>query len=138
MVVRELPRCRLMESGRDALLERVTELLDTAALGAPPFYSLLTPQATVGSHGGPRRARVPPGTPLGFINTGATNGTGRPIAPAPPPMSVDTSVATYGPGRMPPYHPLGGALGRATWCVGHYGEVFEATTSEAYVHRMMY
>ena len=42
-VVRELLRCRLMESGRDALLERVAELLDAAATGVPPFYYQLTP-----------------------------------------------------------------------------------------------
>ena len=36
-VAQELLRCRLMESGRDALLERVAELLDTVAMGAPPF-----------------------------------------------------------------------------------------------------
>ena len=68
-VARELLRCRLMESGRDALLERVAELLDAAASGALPFCSLLTPQAASGSHGGPRRTRVPTGTPLGFIDT---------------------------------------------------------------------
>ena len=33
-----------MESGRDALLERVAELLDAAATGASPFYYQLTPQ----------------------------------------------------------------------------------------------
>ena len=38
---------------------------------------------------------------------------------------------------MPPYHPQGGALGLATWSVGHFSEVFGATTSEAYVPRMM-
>ena len=28
-------------------------------------------------------------------------------------------------------------LGRATWSVGHYGEVLEAAASEAYVPRMV-
>ena len=28
-------------------------------------------------------------------------------------------------------------IGRATWSVGHFGEVFEAAASEAYVPRMM-
>ena len=28
-------------------------------------------------------------------------------------------------------------MGRATWSVGHFGEVFEATASEAYVPRMV-
>ena len=46
-------------------------------------------------------------------------------------------ISAYGPGRPPPYHPLDGALGQATWSVGHYGEVFEAATSEAYVPRMV-
>jgi len=40
-MARALPRCRLMESGRDALLERVAELLDVAAAGAPPFCYLV-------------------------------------------------------------------------------------------------
>ena len=43
MVARELLRCRMMESGRDALLERVAELLDAAATGAPPFCYQFTP-----------------------------------------------------------------------------------------------
>ena len=42
-MARELLRCRLMESGRDAMLERVAELLDVVASGAPPFCSLLMP-----------------------------------------------------------------------------------------------
>ena len=43
MVVRELLQCRLMESGRDALLERIAELLDAVSTGAPPFCYQLTP-----------------------------------------------------------------------------------------------
>ena len=35
------------------------------------------------------------------------------------------------------YHPQDAALGRATWSVGHYGEVFGVTAPEAYVPRMM-
>ena len=71
-VARELLRCRLMESGRDALLERVAELLDAAATGVPPFCYQLTPQAAAGSHGGLRRARVPPIAPGGLIDVSAT------------------------------------------------------------------
>ena len=52
-------------------------------------------------------------------------------------MSAGKSVATYGPGGMPPYHPQGGAPGRAMWSVGHFGEVFEATALEAYVPLMV-
>ena len=98
---------------------------------------MLQPQAAAGSHGGPSRARVPPGAPGGFIDTGATSSTGRPIALASPPTSVDTSVATCSPSGVPPYHPQSGALGRATWSMGHFGEVFGAEASEAYVPRMM-
>ena len=44
IMARELLRCRLAEGGRDALLERVAELLDAACRGAAPFCSLSTPQ----------------------------------------------------------------------------------------------
>ena len=37
---------------------------------------------------------------------------------------------------LPCYHPQDTALGRATWSVGHYGEVFGVTAPEAYVPRM--
>ena len=52
-----------------------------------------------------RRARVPTGAPPGFIDTGATNGAVRPLAPAPPLLGAGTSAATYGLGGMQPYHP---------------------------------
>ena len=52
-------------------------------------------------------------------------------------MSAGVSVSTHGPSGTPPYHPQGGALGRAMWSVGHFGEVFEATAWEAYVPRMV-
>ena len=45
--------------------------------------------------------------------------------------------AVYGPGGPPPYHPQDGASGQATWSMGHYGEVFEVATSEAYVPHMV-
>ena len=38
---------------------------------------------------------------------------------------------------MPRYHPQDATLGRATWSVGHYGEVFGVTAPEAYVPRMV-
>ena len=38
---------------------------------------------------------------------------------------------------MPCYHPQDATLGRATWSVGHHGEVFGVTAPEAYVPRMM-
>ena len=55
----------------------------------------------------------------------------------PPATSTGASVAPHGPGRMPRYHPQDATLGRATWSVGHYGEVFGVTAPEAYVPRMM-
>ena len=70
-VARELLRCRLQESGHDVLLERVAELLDAAASGAPPFCVQLPPQALGGSYSGPIRARSPSGVPQGFISTGS-------------------------------------------------------------------
>ena len=38
---------------------------------------------------------------------------------------------------MSRYHPEDATLGRATWSVGHHGEVFGVTALEAYVPRMM-
>ena len=73
-VARELLRCRLMESGRDALLERVAELLDAAASRAPPFCHQLPPRATTGSHGRPCRNHAPSGVPGGFVNTSTAGG----------------------------------------------------------------
>ena len=136
-VARELLRCRLMESGRDALLERVAELLDAAASGAPPFCYQLPSQATPGSHGGPRRNHALSGAPRGFVNTSTAGGVGGSTAPMPPATSMGTSVTSHGPSGMPRYHPQDATLGRATWSVGHYGDVFGVTTPEAYVPRMM-
>ena len=87
--------------------------------------------------GGPRRARVLPGTPGGLVDINAIHGGGRPIAPAPPQMGAGTSVAAHGPIGALPYHPQDDAQGRATWSGGHYGEVFGVTAPEAYVPRMM-
>ena len=137
VVARELLRCRLMESGRDALLECVTELLDAAAMGAPPFCYQLTPQAAAGSHVGPRRARVPPSAPGGFVDVSTMHGRGHPLASEPPRMGAGTSVIAHSPIRAPPRHPQDSVTGRATWSVGHFSEVFGATAWEAYLPRMM-
>ena len=94
-----------MESGRDALLEHVTELLDAAATGASPFCYQLMPQAAAGSHGGPRRACVPPSVPGGFIDISTIHGGGHPLAPAPPQMGAGTSVIAHGPSEALPHHP---------------------------------
>ena len=42
IMVRELRRYRLVESGRDSLLECVAELLDAACRGTAPFCCLST------------------------------------------------------------------------------------------------
>ena len=136
-VARELLRCRLMESGQDALLERVAELLDAAASGAPPLCYQLPSQATAGSHGGPCRNHAPSSVPGGLVNTSTAAGARGSTAPMPPATSMCTSVAFHGRSEMPRYHPQDAALGRATWSVGHYGEVFGVTAPEAYVPRMM-
>ena len=52
-------------------------------------------------------------------------------------MNEGMRITTYGSGWPLPYHPQDGALGHATWSMGHYGEVFEAATSKAYVPRIM-
>ena len=123
-VARELLRCRLQESGHDVLLERVAELLDAAASGAPPFCIQLPPQAPGGSCCGPIRAHAPPGAPQGFINTSLAISTGRQAAPAPPLASEGTRITAYGPGGPPPYRPQEGASSRIAWRAGHYGEAF--------------
>ena len=87
-VARELLRCRLMESGRDVLLECVAEIVDAAATGAPPFCYQLMPQVAAGSHSRPRRARVLPSAPGVFIDISPIHGGGRPLAPAPPQMGA--------------------------------------------------
>ena len=52
-------------------------------------------------------------------------------------MSEGVRIAAYGPGGPPPYYPQDGALGQATWSVGHYDEVFGAAASEAYAPHMV-
>ena len=104
-VARELLRCRLMESGRDTLLERVAELLDVAASGAPPFCHRLSSQATAGPRGEPHHIRAPSTTPGGFINISTAGGVGGSDSPMAPATSTSASVALHGPSRMPCYHP---------------------------------
>ena len=96
-VERELLRRRLMESSWDTLLERVAELLDAAAPGAPPFCYRLPPQATAGPRGEPHHIRVPLTTPGGFINISTASGVGGSAAPMPPATSTGASVAPHGP-----------------------------------------
>ena len=125
-VAQELLRCRLMESGWDALLECVAELLDAAAMGAPPFCYQLTPQAAAGSHNGPHRTRVPPSALGGFIDISTIHGGGRPLASEPPRMGAGTSDLAHSLIGASPHHPQDSVTGRTTWSVGHFGEVFGA------------
>ena len=104
-VATELLRCWLMESGWDALLERVVELLDAAASGAPHFCYRLSPQATAGPHDRPHHNRTLSATPGGFINTSTASSVGGSAAPMPPATSTGASVATHGPSQMPRYRP---------------------------------
>lgn len=101
-MARELLRCRLQESGRDVLLERVAELLDAAASGAPPFCVQLPPQALGGSRGGPICAHVPLGAPQGFINTSLAISAEQQATPAPPLVSEIMRIAAFGPSGPPP------------------------------------
>lgn len=119
------------------LLERVAELLDAVASGAPPFCVKLPPQAPGRSYGGPIRARAPSGVPQGFINTSSTISAGRQVALAAPPMSEGMRISAYGLGGPPPYHPQDGTSRQAAWSVGHHGEAFGVATSEAYVPHMV-
>ena len=77
MVARELLQCRLLEGGRDVLLERVAELLGFAASGAHPFCTQLPSQAQGGPCGGSMRARRLQGYP----NAGEAVGTGPAATP---------------------------------------------------------
>ena len=69
-MARELLQCRLMEGGRDVLLERVAKLLGFAASGAPPFCTQLPPQVQGGPHGGSVHARAAPSGLQGHPNAG--------------------------------------------------------------------
>ena len=109
-MARELLRCRLMESGRDALLECVAELLDAAAWRALPFCYRLPSQAVTGSPSGPRRNHAPSCAHGGFVNTRAAGGAGGSAAPIPPATSMGTSVAPHGPSEMSRYYPQDAAL----------------------------
>ena len=83
-------------------------------------------------------ATTRPRVRLGALSTpGRPAALGAPLPPTPPPMSMGTSVAPHGPSEASRYHPPDAALGRATWSVGHYGEVFGVTAPEAYAPHMM-
>src|SRR3954470_11358392 len=92
-VARELLQCRLLEGGRDVLLERVAELLGFAASGAHPFCIQLPSQARGGTRRGPARVRRPQGYPT----TSESVGAGLTVALPPPPAREGEGLgATHG------------------------------------------
>ena len=76
-MARELLQCRLMEGGHDVLLERVAELLGSAASRAHPFSVQLPPQIQGGPYGGPIRAHATPSGLQGVLNANPPGTTGR-------------------------------------------------------------
>ena len=107
-VARELLQCRLLEGGRDMLLERVAELLDAVASGAPPFCVQLPPQIQGGLYGGIIHAHATSSGLQGLFSANASIGTGRQVAPAPPPASEGVHAAAFSFGGPPRHHPQDG------------------------------
>ena len=126
-VARELLQCRLLEGGRDVLLERVAELLGFAASGAHPFCTQLPSQAQDGPRRGSARARGLQGYP----DTDEAVSTGPVAALTLLPASEEGLVATHGPSGLPRYHPQVGTSSRAAWHAEHYGVAFGMTAPEA-------
>ena len=102
IVARELLRCRLAEGGRDALLERVAELLDAACRGAAPFCTMPMPQVVPGARVGPRRARVPPGARRGLEGVNTARSTAYPTSTVPPPGEASSGGPSWGRAGTPP------------------------------------
>ena len=133
-VARELLQCRLMEGGRDVLLEQVAQLLGFAASGAHPFCTQLPSQAQGGPCGGSARAR----RLHGYSNASKAVGTRPAVAPPLLPAREEEGLdATHGPSGQPRYHPTVGASSRAAWYAEHYGMAFGMTAPEEYVPLMM-
>ena len=134
---RELLRWRLLEGGRDMLLERVDELLDAAASGAPPFFVRLPPQVQGGPYGVPIRAHATPSGLQAQLNADPAMSTGREVAPPPSLVGEGAHPATFGLRGPPRHHPQDNAPGRTVWHVGHYGENRGVAVPEAYVPHMV-
>ena len=133
MVARELLQCRLLEGGRDVLLERVAELLGFAASGDHPFCTQLPSQA----QGGPRGGHTCNRGLQSYSNTSKAVSTGPAAAPTPLPASEEALVATHDPHGPPRYHHQVGTSSRAAWHAEHYGVTFGMTAPEEYVPHMM-
>ena len=133
-MARELLQCRLLEGGRDVLLERVAELLGFASSGAHPFCTQLPSQAQGGPRGGSARARGL----QGYSNASEAVSTGPAAALPPLPVREEEGLdATHGPSGQPRCHLTVGASGRTAWHAGHYGVAFGMAAPEEYVPLMM-
>src|SRR4051812_44910783 len=133
-VARELLQCRLLEGGRDVLLERVAELLGFAASGAHPFCVQLPPQVQGDARGGPARSRGP----QGCSNTSESTGAGLTVALPPPPARAGEGLGTaHGASGQPRYHPVVGTSSNATWRTEHYSTTFGMAAPEEYVPQTM-
>ena len=132
-MARELLQCRLLEGGRDVLLERVAELLGFAALGDHPFCTPLPSQAQGSQCGGPTSNRGL----QGYSNTSEAVSTGPAAALPPLPVREEGPDATRGPSGLSRCHPMVGASGRTVWHAKHYGLAFGMTALEEYVSLMM-
>ena len=133
IVAQELLQCRLMEGGRDVLLERVAELLGLAASGAHPFCTQLPSQVQGSPRGGCTHARGP----QGYSNTSEAVSTGLAGVLTPPPATEEGLVATHGPSGPPRYHPQVGASCGAAWHTERYGATFGMAPPEEYVPHLM-
>ena len=127
----------LLEGGRDVLLERVAELLGSAASRAHPFCTQLRPQAQSGSHGGPTRTRTAPSLFPGHSNTTLAVSAWSPTVLPPPPSSEGGLATAHGPSGPSRHHPHVGTSRRTAWHTGHYSEAFRVAASEEYMPHMM-
>ena len=97
-MAQELLQCRLLEGGRDVLLERVAELLGFATSGAHPFCTQLPSPTQGGPRGGPARARGL----QGYSNASEAVSTGPAAALPPLPVRKEEGLdATHGPSGQP-------------------------------------
>ena len=97
IMAREPLRCRLLESGRGALLEQVTELLDASCRWAALFCTLPMSQAMVGVHAHPRHNRAP--SPRGHeepLDADQPRGLARAIPNMPPQREAASGDTTRG------------------------------------------
>ena len=120
-MARELLRCRLAESGCDALLERFAELLDATCKGAAPFCTLPMPQVVAGVRAGYRRDKTPLGAPGGLDVINGPRSTARPTTTVTPPGEASSGGPSWGRAWMPPCAHQGLVQGLVARDVRHPG-----------------